>query len=80
MSEQQVTGLALLLAGFALLIESAGIAWALARRSRSMQVEGGGLIKVVSFVMFVVGLLLCGLGADAIVDGTRLQVEKERGE
>jgi len=78
MSEQQTYGVALLLVGFALLIESAGIAWALARRSRSMRVEGAGLIKAVSFALFVVGVLLCGLGADAIVDGARLQLEEKR--
>jgi hypothetical protein len=79
MSEQQIYGVALLLVGFALLIESAGIAWALARLSRSVRVEGAGLIRVVSFVLFVVGVLLCGLGADAVVDGTRLQLDEKQG-
>jgi hypothetical protein len=30
-------------------------------------------------VLFVVGVLLCGLGADAVVDGTRLQLDEKQG-
>jgi hypothetical protein len=69
MSDRQVYGLTLLLIGFALLIVSVGIAWTLSLRSRSRRVEGAWIITTISFVLFVVGVLICWLGVSAIVEG-----------
>jgi hypothetical protein len=69
MSDQQVYSVALLLVGLAVLIVSVGTAWALSRRSRARRVEGAGLITLVSFVLFAVGVVICWLGVRAIVEG-----------
>jgi hypothetical protein len=69
MSDQQTYGVALLLIGFALLIVSVGIAWALARSSRARRVEGTWLITLLSVVLLLVGAGLCWFGVSAIVEG-----------
>jgi hypothetical protein len=69
MSGRQVYGLTLLLIGFAVLIVSAGIAWTLSLRSRRRRVEGAWIITTLSFVLFLVGVLICWLGVSALVDG-----------
>jgi uncharacterized membrane protein YecN with MAPEG domain len=69
MSEQQIYGAALFLVGVALLIVSVGIAWALSRSSRTRRVEGAWLITIMSFIVFVVGVVLCWFGVSALVEG-----------
>jgi hypothetical protein len=69
MSDQQTTGLILLLVGLAALIVSAGVAWTLSRLSRTQRVESAWLITVVSFVLFLVGIALCWCGVSALVEG-----------
>jgi hypothetical protein len=71
MTDQQVTGVAVLVLGVAALIISAGVAWMLTRLSRTRQVEGAFFITVVSFLLFVVGIVLCWFGVSAIVEGGR---------
>jgi Kef-type K+ transport system membrane component KefB len=71
MSNQQVTGVAVLLRGVAALIFSAGVAWTLSRLSRTRRVEGTAFITVVSFLLFVVGIVLYCFGVSAIVEGRR---------
>jgi hypothetical protein len=69
MSSQQLNGLALLLVGVATLILSAGIAWALARRSRTQRVESSWLITLLSFGLLLAGAALCYIGVSKVVDG-----------
>lgn len=69
MSEQQTHGAALFLVGVALLIVSVGTAWALSRSSRTRRVEGAWLITIVSFILFVGGVVLCWFGVSSIVEG-----------
>jgi hypothetical protein len=69
MSDRQVYGVTLLLIGVAVLIVSAGIAWTLSLRSRTRRVEGAWVITLVSFALFVVGVLICWLGVSALVEG-----------
>jgi hypothetical protein len=68
MSEQQLHGAALFLLGVALLIVSVGIAWTLSRSSRSRRVEGAWLIIILSFLLFVAGVVLCWFGVSAVVE------------
>jgi hypothetical protein len=68
-SNQQITGVVVLLLGVAALIISAGVAWILSRLSRMRGVEGATFITVVSFLLFVVGIVLCWFGVSAIVEG-----------
>jgi hypothetical protein len=67
MNDHQVHGLLLLAAGLAVLIVSLVAAWTMTRRSRSVQVDGAGLIAVVSFSLFVVGLVICWYGVSAVL-------------
>jgi len=69
MSDQQTTGLILLLVGLAALIVSAGIAWALSRRSRVRRVESTWFITAISVVLLVAGVVLCWFGVSALVGG-----------
>jgi hypothetical protein len=71
MSNQQLTGVVVLLLGSAALIISAGVAWALARITRTRRVEGISFITVVSCLLFLVGVVLCWFGVSAIVEGAR---------
>jgi hypothetical protein len=68
-SDQQTTGLILLLVGLAALIVSAGIAWTLSRLSRTQRVESAWLIIVVSFALFLVGIALCWFGVSVLLEG-----------
>ena len=69
MSGQQLNGLAFLLVGVAMLIVSAGIAWALSRRSRTQRVESSWLITLLSFGLLLAGAALCYIGVSRIVEG-----------
>jgi len=69
MSDHRTYGMALLLVGFAVLILSVGIAWTLSRISRARRVEGASFVTAVSFVLFVVGVVLCWFGVSALVEG-----------
>jgi hypothetical protein len=69
MSNQQMTGVVVLLLGVAALIISAGVAWTLSRLSRTRRVEGAAFITVVSFLLFLVGIVLCYFGVSALVEG-----------
>jgi site-specific recombinase len=69
MSDRQVYGLTLLLIGLAVLIVSAGIAWTLSLRSRTRRVEGAWIVTTVSFVLFLVGVLICWLGVSGLLGG-----------
>jgi flagellar biogenesis protein FliO len=71
MTEQQTTSVVVLLLGVAALIISAGVTWILSRISRTRRVEGTSVITVVSFLLFVVGIVLCWFGVSAIVEGGR---------
>jgi hypothetical protein len=71
MSDQQMTGVVVLLLGSAALIVSAGVAWALSRITRTRRVEGISFITVVCFLLFLVGAVLCYFGVSAIVEGAR---------
>jgi hypothetical protein len=68
MSSQQITGVMVLLLGVAALIISTGVAWALSRITRTRRVEGISFITIVSFLLFVVGIVLCWLGVTSIVE------------
>jgi hypothetical protein len=61
--------MALFLVGVAVLILSVGIAWTLSRVSRSRRVESAWVVTAVSFVLFVVGVVLCWFGVSAFVEG-----------
>jgi hypothetical protein len=69
MSNQQMTGMVVLSLGVAALIISAGVAWSVSRITRTRQVEGISFITVVSFFLFVVGIVLCWFGVSALVEG-----------
>jgi hypothetical protein len=69
MSDQQVTGLALLLVGLAVLIVSVGIAWTRARLSRAGRVDSSWFLTAVSLVLFLVGVAICWFGVSALVEG-----------
>jgi hypothetical protein len=69
MSNQQMTGMVVLSLGVAALIISAGVAWTVSRITRTRQVEGINFITVVSFLLFVVGMVLCWFGVSALVEG-----------
>jgi hypothetical protein len=71
MSNQQITGVVVLLLGVAALLISAGVAWMLSRLSRTRRVEGTSFMTVVSFLLFVVGIVLCWFGVSALVEGAR---------
>jgi amino acid transporter len=68
MSDQQTTGLILLLVGLAALIVSAGIAWALSRRSRVRRVESTWFITAISVVLLVAGVVLCWFGVTTLLE------------
>ena len=70
MNDQQMTGMVLLLLGMAALIISAGVAWMLARLSRTRRVEGAAFITVMSFLLFAVGVVLCYFGVTSIIEGS----------
>jgi hypothetical protein len=70
MSSQQITGLVVFLLGAAALIISAGIAWMLSRITRTRQVEGISFITIVTFLLFLVGIVLCYFGVSSIVEGS----------
>jgi Kef-type K+ transport system membrane component KefB len=70
MSDQQLQGAVILLLGVATLLISAGMAWTLSRLSRTRRVEGTAFITVVSFLLFVVGIVLCYFGVTNIVEGS----------
>ena len=69
LSSQQTQGVALLLVGVAALILSAGCAWVQSRRSRAGRVQGAGMYTVVSFLLFLVGAIICWFGVSALVGG-----------
>jgi hypothetical protein len=69
MSSQQMTGVVTLLLGVDALIISAGVAWTVSRVTRTRQVEGISFITVVSFFLFVVGIVLCWFGVSTLVEG-----------
>jgi hypothetical protein len=69
MSSQQMTGLALLLVGVALLIVSVGVAWTQARLSRTARVESSWFITAVSLMLFLAGVALCLFGVTTLVEG-----------
>jgi hypothetical protein len=71
MSEQQLTGVVVLSLGVTALIVSAGVAWILSRITRTRRVEGISFITVVSFLLFLVGVVMCWYGVSAIVEGAR---------
>jgi hypothetical protein len=71
MSDQQMTGVVILLLGIAGLIVSAGVAWTLSRLSRTRRVEGTSFLTMVSFLLFLVGIVLCYFGVSTIVEGGR---------
>jgi hypothetical protein len=71
MSDQQMTGVVIFLLGIAGLIVSAGVAWTLSRISRTRRVEGTSFITMVSFLLFLVGIVLCYFGVSNIVEGAR---------
>jgi hypothetical protein len=71
MSNQQMTGVVVFLLGVATLIISAGVAWMLSRLSRTRRVEGTSLITGVSFLFFVVGIVLCYFGVSSMVEDGR---------
>jgi hypothetical protein len=68
MSDLQMTGVVVLSLGVAALIISAGVAWTLSRLSRTRRVEGAAFITVVSFLLFLVGIVLCYFGVSALVE------------
>ena len=68
---QQITGVVVLLLGVAALIVSAGVAWTVARITRTRQIEGISFITVVSFLLFIIGIVLCWFGVSALVEGGR---------
>jgi hypothetical protein len=70
MNDQQTTGVVVLLLGVAALIISAGVAWTVARISRTRQVEGMSFITLVAFLLFLVGIVLCYFGVTNIVEGS----------
>jgi hypothetical protein len=70
MNDQQMTGMVLFLLGVAALIVSAGVAWMLARLSRTRRVEGAAFITVMTFLLFVVGIILCYFGVTSLIEGS----------
>ena len=69
MSDHQTNAVALFLVGVAVLILSVGIAWTLSRVSRTRRVESAWFVTAVSFVLFVVGVVLCWFGVSGFVEG-----------
>jgi hypothetical protein len=49
---------------------SAGVAWTLSRMTRTRRVEGISFITMVSFVLFLIGIVLCYFGDSNIVDSS----------
>jgi len=68
MSGQQAQGATLFLSGLAALLVSIGIAWALSRTTRNRRVESAWLITLVTFVLFVLGAVLCWFGVSALME------------
>lgn len=60
----------ILLLGVAALIISAGMAWTLSRLSRMRRVESTAFITGVSFLLFLVGIVLCYFGVSTLVEGS----------
>jgi hypothetical protein len=69
MSDQQTQGAALFLVGVAALIVSVGTAWMQARRSHAGRVQGAGMFTAVSFLLFLVGAVLCWFGVSTLLGG-----------
>jgi hypothetical protein len=69
MSDQQMTGVVILLLGVAALIVSAGVAWTVSRITRTRRVEGISFITLVAFLLFLVGVVLCYFGVSSLVEG-----------
>ena len=69
MSNQQMTGMVVVSLGVAALIISAGVAWTVSRITCTRQVQGINFITVVSFFLFVVGIVLCWFGVSTLVEG-----------
>jgi hypothetical protein len=67
MSDQQMTGLVVVLLGVAALIISAGTAWTLARVTRTRGVESAWFIIVVSIALFFAGVALCYFGVSSLM-------------
>jgi hypothetical protein len=69
MSDQQMTGVVILLLGVGALIVSAGVAWTVSRITRTRRVEGISFITLVAFLLFLVGVVLCYFGVSSFVEG-----------
>jgi hypothetical protein len=69
MSDQQLQGVVILLLGVAALIISAGMAWTLSRLSRTRRVESAAFITAVSFLLLIVGVVLCYFGVSNLIEG-----------
>jgi hypothetical protein len=69
MNSQQMTGVVVLSLGVAALIVSIGTAWTLSRLSRTRGVVHPWFITFVSFLLFVVGIVLCYFGVSNLVEG-----------
>ena len=67
MNDQQMTDVVVVLLGVAALMISAGVVWTPARLSRTRRVEGAAFMTVVSFFLFVVGIVLCYFGVTSII-------------
>ena len=67
MTDQQTQGAALFLLGMAALIVSVGTAWMQSRRSRAGRVQGAGMFTAVSFLLFLLGAVLCWFGVSNMV-------------
>jgi hypothetical protein len=63
-----MTGVVVLSLGVAALIVSIGVAWMLSRLSRAGRVESTWFITTVSFLLFVVGIVLCWFGVSTIME------------
>ena len=68
MSDHQMFGLELLAAGFVVLIVSVATAWMQARQSRAGRVEGAGRFTAMSFLLFLIGAVLCWFGISTVLE------------
>jgi hypothetical protein len=66
---EQTTGIVVLSLGASALIISVGVALTLSRITRTRRVEGISFITLVSFLLFLVGIVLCYFGITAIIEG-----------
>ena len=69
MSNQQMTGVVVLLLGMVALIASAAVAWMRSRMSRVRSGEGSGFILVVGVLLVLVGIALCYFGVSTLMEG-----------